>query len=222
MSHFLDAAEAHPSWRDYRRRHMEKHLAEARTRGENFMQAELSCLIEFNDHLEQAKRRAAEQEKQATEQHRRHVAAPPAPAAPRPASSPRSPGMTWEDLGARLADELRKAIAASETRLRKEIREANTEIVKCTDQRIGALVQRIDTMSEEMAVLKAAAPTYKGVWDATEFYRAGSMVTQSGSIWFASQDAAAGIRPGASAIWQLAVKRGRDGRDGLASGRQGG
>ncbi len=57
------------------------------------------------------------------------------------------------------------------------------------------------------------AEAYKGVWKA-EAYKRGSAVTWGGSLWIARRDTEA--KPEANDDWQLAVKRGRDGKDGEA------
>lgn len=55
-------------------------------------------------------------------------------------------------------------------------------------------------------------PYYRGVHKHGEGYEHGDMVTSDGSTWFALKDTDS--IPGASADWRLAVKRGRDGKDG--------
>ena len=59
-------------------------------------------------------------------------------------------------------------------------------------------------------------PTDRGVWVDRE-YRKGSGVTWAGSFWIAQRDTAA--KPDtANSGWRLAVKRGRDGKDGKPGG----
>jgi hypothetical protein len=53
---------------------------------------------------------------------------------------------------------------------------------------------------------------YRGVWNASEAYTAGDFCTDKGSL-FICKDTCIGVRPGTSNAWQLAVQRGRDGRD---------
>lgn len=53
----------------------------------------------------------------------------------------------------------------------------------------------------------------RGVYRETEAYQKGNGVTWAGSWWLAQKDAPEG-KPGESADWRLAVKKGRDGRDG--------
>ncbi|MCK1324220.1 MULTISPECIES: hypothetical protein [unclassified Bradyrhizobium] len=48
---------------------------------------------------------------------------------------------------------------------------------------------------------------YLGIWDASRTYPPGSFVTHAGSIWHTDVENA-GVRPGESGFWKLAVKRG--------------
>ncbi len=76
-------------------------------------------------------------------------------------------------------------------------------------------------MREEVKLAVAAIPTikgepgrsleYKGVYAPGTFYKDGNAVTFGGSIWIAKADTE--TAPGKSEDWQLAVKRGRDGKD---------
>lgn len=63
-------------------------------------------------------------------------------------------------------------------------------------------------------ITKAHFPTmeYKGVWkESNGQYKKGHTVTQSGSLWVCLADTA--DKPGTSDSWQLAAKRGTDGKD---------
>ncbi len=51
-----------------------------------------------------------------------------------------------------------------------------------------------------------------GVWKDGTAYSQGDGVTWAGSFWIAQADT--GAKPGDSEDWRLAVKRGRDGKDG--------
>jgi hypothetical protein len=53
-----------------------------------------------------------------------------------------------------------------------------------------------------------------GVYEAEKSYRAGDGVSSGGSFWIAQKDAPEG-RPGTYDGWRLAVKKGRDGKDGV-------
>ena len=53
----------------------------------------------------------------------------------------------------------------------------------------------------------------KGVYKAGEGYQAGDGVTWAGSFWIAQEDTTE--KPDGGKGWRLAVKRGRDGKDGV-------
>jgi hypothetical protein len=79
----------------------------------------------------------------------------------------------------------------------KEIRSTNAK-----------LLERVETL-EDRPEMK-----YAGVWRQEQVYGAGTFATDGGSLWHAKR-ASIGERPGAPGgdAWQLAVKKGRDGRD---------
>lgn len=52
---------------------------------------------------------------------------------------------------------------------------------------------------------------YLGVWDHAKVYQIGDFVTDDGSL-FHCMDSNINVRPGSGQTWQLAVKRGRDGK----------
>jgi hypothetical protein len=73
-----------------------------------------------------------------------------------------------------------------------------------SDDRIAALEARVE---------KLEAQKYLGVYRLGRLYSEGSKVTHDGSLFIALKST--GEVPGnGSADWQLAVKRGRDGKDG--------
>jgi hypothetical protein len=72
--------------------------------------------------------------------------------------------------------------------------------------RIGEAEQRLAELEE-----RSKGVPYKGVWSPDVQYKAGSFVSHGGSLWHADVDVK-GTRPGDGALWQLAVKRGRDAR----------
>jgi hypothetical protein len=69
----------------------------------------------------------------------------------------------------------------------------------------AALKKRVDE-------LESAPIKYRGVWQKSDDYRRGHVVTDAGSAWHAVKDVPPGERPGVSDCWQLMVKAGRDGR----------
>lgn len=65
--------------------------------------------------------------------------------------------------------------------------------------------------------LKIPSVLYKGVFT-EQAYEKGDAVTYGGSLWIAEKDCPDG-RPGASDDWRLAVKRGRDYREPVKTGK---
>lgn len=53
---------------------------------------------------------------------------------------------------------------------------------------------------------------FRGAWDANQVYIKGAAVTVGGALWVQKVATTRGDRPGTSDSWQIAVKRGRDGR----------
>lgn len=87
-----------------------------------------------------------------------------------------------------------------------------------TDAAVAPLMKRLDALERENADLKAAAAKnladfYRGVWQPAQFdaYQRGMAVTHDGCLWIARVETRA--KPGTNDDWQLAVKRGRDGKD---------
>ena len=64
----------------------------------------------------------------------------------------------------------------------------------------------------EARLAELEAREYLGVWSSDKNYRKGAMVTYDGSLWIARIDSHA-VRPGTSQAWQMAVRKGSDGRD---------
>jgi hypothetical protein len=70
----------------------------------------------------------------------------------------------------------------------------------------------INKTLEELAS-RPAGVSYRGVWTSTATYAKDQAVTESGSLWVALGPST-GMKPGSSpGAWQLAVKRGADGKD---------
>jgi hypothetical protein len=64
----------------------------------------------------------------------------------------------------------------------------------------------------ERRIAELEAREYLGVWSSDKRYQKGAMVTYDGSLWIARSDSH-DVRPGTSQAWQLAVRKGSDGRD---------
>ena len=78
---------------------------------------------------------------------------------------------------------------------------------------LGSSRAKIDRLEARVAELEAKpALKYVGIFEEKQTYSPGEFVTCNGSVWYC-RSATAGGRPGSSASWQLAVKRGADGKD---------
>jgi hypothetical protein len=89
------------------------------------------------------------------------------------------------------------------------------DIEAAARKRTQLLEAKIATLEAKLAALQAKAGStmqYCGVWEAGQAYGIGDFVTHAGSLWACRAPTEA--RPGTSPAWTLAVKRGRDGRDG--------
>jgi hypothetical protein len=75
-------------------------------------------------------------------------------------------------------------------------------------ERFAALEARIVALEQQPRGLH-----YEGVWRSDVVYGRGAAVTHGGSLWIA-KDASVSRRPGQhQESWQLAVKRGEDGKN---------
>lgn len=85
----------------------------------------------------------------------------------------------------------------------------------------GASIEQVDERTfrvvradgSALGLLKFAVPVYRGVYVAGQAYEKGDAVTYSGSLWIAHD--ATKATPGIGVGWQLAVKRGDKGKDGI-------
>jgi hypothetical protein len=75
------------------------------------------------------------------------------------------------------------------------------------EARMGAIEARLAALEEKPSV------RYCGVWEAGKDYMNGDAVTKGGSLWICKLNHVSS-EPGVDYVsWQLAVKRGRDGKD---------
>lgn len=70
---------------------------------------------------------------------------------------------------------------------------------------VNELYKRIKDLEERRM------PEYRGIWSEGEDYDESSLVTSGGSLWISSIKSK-GVRPGDGKCWELAAKKGRDGR----------
>jgi hypothetical protein len=80
-------------------------------------------------------------------------------------------------------------------------------IKRHVERALGPLIARLDVL-EARIERQIAEFKYLGAWDSQREYQKGNFVTHGGSIWHCN--AATRAKPGDSADWTLAVKRGRD------------
>lgn len=75
----------------------------------------------------------------------------------------------------------------------------------------ATLYAPLDALTERVAAIEQRPQLhYAGTWEAGRTYHPGEFVTKSGSLWHAEQETTE--CPGSGSAWQLAVKRGRDGK----------
>src|SRR5262245_34604276 len=77
---------------------------------------------------------------------------------------------------------------------------------------IDALMSEAEERYTEKLEAVTKEFTFRGPWVDGETYRRGNFVTMGGQVYHASYDTKS--RPGSDGTWLLAVKSGRDGRDG--------
>jgi hypothetical protein len=155
---------------------------------------------------EKQRRRAREAEAYAAYvEHRRAVAE----AAPRPPPIAQSaPGVGVEDLETvviGIGREVKKQLAARDAQI-AELERANLNYGLALEVGLAGVEQRLDEIQAKPGM------KYEGVWNSEKAYSAGDFVTDKGSL-FICKDGCINVRPGTSNAWQLAVQRGRDGRD---------
>ncbi|MGA8147277.1 MAG: hypothetical protein WB870_06845 [Gallionellaceae bacterium] len=114
-----------------------------------------------------------------------------------------------------VADVLIKALNILHGRIEQleaELKEEKSQIHK----RIAGVIENRQAADRDLAARVAALenqPTmrYRGVWAPGELYEPGDVVTLAGSAWHCWEQTK--VRPGDNTDWQLAVKRGSNGRD---------
>jgi hypothetical protein len=103
-------------------------------------------------------------------------------------------------LGAALGAAVKKLLDPLRMRVKElEALEARLIALKALETRVAALEKALQ------------ARTYQGTWDSERTYEAENTCTLGGNLWIAKR--VTYDRPGTSDAWQLAVKRGRNGKD---------
>lgn len=73
--------------------------------------------------------------------------------------------------------------------------------------------RQMTELERRVAEVETKGLEFVGTFQRAATYRRGQAVSFDGSLWIALRDTQSGEEPGQSKAWQLAVKRGRDGRD---------
>jgi hypothetical protein len=79
------------------------------------------------------------------------------------------------------------------------------------------LREKIEALERKVVELQMKGVEYKGVYQRACSYERGAIVTSDGSMWVCVQDVGPNTQPGQSNSWQLAVSKGRDGKDAKAA-----
>ena len=96
--------------------------------------------------------------------------------------------------------------AAQKSRIHEVINAFKAWVERSTDAKVAPLRARIKALEERPQM------RYRGVWHEGMECRVGDLVTHSGSIFYCHAPTTK-MRPGPSADFQLAVKRGANGKD---------
>ena len=83
--------------------------------------------------------------------------------------------------------------------------------VERLEERVELLVSTVKSLVDAASAHVSLGLADRGVFHSGNSYLKGEWCTHEGSLWIAQADTA--DKPGSSAAWRLAVKRGRDGRD---------
>jgi len=90
---------------------------------------------------------------------------------------------------------------------------AAVQLDRLWQARAAELDARIEALEATTDQVLTRGIFYAGTWQKALGYDRGSAITHAGSLWIAVTNAEQGEAPGASDCWQLAAKRGRDGKD---------
>jgi hypothetical protein len=117
------------------------------------------------------------------------------------ARSPQAGVQAIEDL---VVGTVRREMEAREAEAPRELWEPDLSLARQHAAEIEQLREQVEGLREKSLL-------YCGTWNAKQTYYPGAAATHDGSLWVCR--AQTKDRPGKSDAWQLAVKRGRDGRD---------
>jgi hypothetical protein len=104
--------------------------------------------------------------------------------------------------------------AVFEELLAKEIADLIRHHVAAATKPLRERIEMLERRTIE-AESQAAEFRYRGVWQPGEQYRRNNFCTFDASVWVCLRDTEG--KPGQCLDWQLAVKKGRDGKDAKAA-----
>ena len=89
----------------------------------------------------------------------------------------------------------------------------NTDILaEAIAEGVQPIVDKLKSLEARLAEVEGRGLKFCGIYQRASTYARGSVVTDGGSMWIALREVE-GEQPGKSDGWQLAVKRGADGKD---------
>ena len=137
-----------------------------------------------------------------------------------PVRSSGSNGVSEQDAGESVTSLMTPEPTPSESAVIDEFADGMAALVNAAPQAkrdgvrkaLGGVYGMLLALRRQVRELQAReVPKYVGVWHDNGKYQPGTMVTDSGSLFYCKAETT--DRPGKSDAWQLCVKRGRDGRD---------
>jgi hypothetical protein len=178
----------HPRWEAYKAKHVGKY-----TDIRGGMSAEQRCLLAFAADVADGKVPAKTKSKAITRQFFLEKMLPP------------------------LAESIKKLIEKTCAPIRDRVAEVEKQLATVKAAATGAgdaqMAARVTELEKLFMELKHEGRLeYHGVWSPDQTYNRHASVTSGGCLWIA-REPNQNCKPGASATWQLAVKKGRDGRD---------
>lgn len=137
-----------------------------------------------------------------------------------PAMLRRKQFLAEERFAAARADTDRKAVQAEQAAkgavryvTKSQLLAAIKMVADKTGEVVSEIRQRFEVIEARLAECEQGRLEFRGVHQKALAYPRGSAVSHAGSLWIAIRDVSQGEEPGKSDGFQLAVKRGADGKD---------